>query len=336
MTYKAMRNWIKVVILFAGIPLFNSCKSDTVELIGNWVKLSDLDGLPRSEAVGFSIGSKGYVGTGYDGDKRLVDFWEYDPVRNTWTQKADFPGIARNGATGFGTDTKGYIGTGYDGKNRLKDFYEYDPATNLWTKKADFGGTERQSAIGMAINNKGYLGTGFNVSYYKDLWEYDPAADSWTQKASVGGSKRRDAACFVINGKGFVTTGIDNGEYLTDLWMYDPSTDTWTEKRDIADISDEAYDDKYSTIKGIGKVAFAVNGKGYLATGGQTTGIECWEYNPGTDLWTEKSNFEGTIRSDAVGFALGSRGYVTTGKSSSYYFDDIWGFDPDATFNAKD
>lgn len=336
MTYKEVKIWIKVLILVVAVPFFNSCKDEEVALIGNWVELSDFDGIPRTDAVGFSIGTKGYIGTGYDGDIRHNDFWEYDPTRNTWTQKADFPGIPRNGAVGFGTDTKGYVGTGYDGKNRLNDFYEYDPAGNAWTRKADFAGVARYGAIAMAINNKGYIGTGYSTSYLKDMWEYDPAGDAWTQKASVGGSKRRDAACFVINGKGYVTTGIDNGEYQTDLWMYDPGTDAWTEKRDIADLSDEAYDDKYSTIKGTGKVGFAVNGKGYLATGGMTTGIECWEYNPGTDLWTEKSSFEGTIRSDAVGFAISSRGYVTTGKSSSYYFDDIWAFDPDAVFNDKD
>jgi hypothetical protein len=67
-----------------------------------------------------------------------------------------------------------------------------------------------------------------------------------------------------------------------------------------------------------------------------TTGIEVWEYDPATDLWSEKSNFEGSTRSDAVGFAIGSRGYVTMGKSSAYYFDDICGFDPDAEMNEDD
>jgi len=231
---------------------------------------------------------------------------------------------------------KSLILDGFISQNKLKDFYEYDPSANIWTKKADFGGTARYGAIAMAIGNKGYVGTGYDASYLKDIWEYDPATDIWTQKSSIGGSKRRDASCFVINGKGYVTTGIDNGEYLTDLWQYDPGADTWTKKRAIADLSNEAYDDKYSTIKGIGKVGFTVNGKGYLATGGQTTGVEAWEYDPITDLWIEKSNFEGAIRSDAVGFGISNRGYVTTGKSSSYYFDDIWAFDPDADFNDKD
>jgi hypothetical protein len=140
----------------------------------------------------------------------------------------------------------------------------------------------------------------------------------------------------VISGKGYITGGVDNGQYLTDFWVYDPSSDNWSKLRAIADLSNESYDDNYTTITGQGKVGFAVNGKGYLATGGKDIGIETWEYNPGTDLWTEKTSFEGTTRTDAVGFAIGSRGYVTTGKNSTYYFDDIWAFEPDAAKNLED
>ena len=336
MTYKEVKIWIRVLVLILAIPVFNSCKKPVEELVGNWVELSDFDGVPRTDAVGFAIGSKGYLGTGYDGENRLNDFWEYDVARNTWTQKADFPGVPRNGAIGFGTDAKGYIGTGFDGKNRLGDFYEFDPAANTWTKKADFAGSPRYGAVAMSINNKGYVGTGYDVNFLKDIWEYSPATDAWTQKTSIGGSKRRDAACFVIGGKGYIVTGIDNGEYLSDFWEYDPGTDLWTKKRSIIDLSTEAYDDDYLTITGIGKVGFSVNGKGYLATGGKTTGVETWEYTPSTDLWKQKTSFEGTIRQDAVGFAIANRGYITTGKNSSYYFDDIWAFDPDAVLNEND
>ena len=137
MTNKEIKNWVKAMVLILAIPFLNSCDNGSdAELVGNWVKLSDFDGIPRTDAIGFSIGSKGYIGTGYDGTDRKSDFWEYDPVKNAWTQKADVPGIARNGAIGFGTDTKGYVGTGFDGKNRLKDFYEFDPASNTWTQKA--------------------------------------------------------------------------------------------------------------------------------------------------------------------------------------------------------
>ncbi len=336
MTYKEVKIWIKVLVLILAVPFFSSCGEEEEELVGNWVELSDFDGLPRADAVGLVIGSKAYIGTGYDGDDFHTDFWEYDPARNSWTQKADFPGTARSQAVGFNTDTKGFIGTGWDGRYRLKDFYAYDVASNTWSQIADLEGPARRSAVAMSINNKGYVGTGDSVAYFKDFWEYDPSSDVWTKVSSIGGSKRNSAATFVISGKGYVIGGFDNGDYLNDMWKYDPATDEWTKMRPIANISNETYDDDYSTIKGTGKVGFTINGKGYLATGGMTTGIEVWEYDPATDLWSEKSNFEGSTRSDAVGFAIGSRGYVTMGKSSAYYFDDIWGFDPDAEMNEDD
>jgi len=59
----------------------------------------------------FSIGNKGYIGTGYDPSYKN-DFWEYDPTANNWTRKADFLGSARQLAVGFSIGNKGYIGTG--------------------------------------------------------------------------------------------------------------------------------------------------------------------------------------------------------------------------------
>jgi len=337
MTYKEVKIWIKVLVLILAAPFFSSCDNDPEEeLVGNWVELSDFDGLPRADAVGFVIGSKAYVGTGYDGDNFHNDFWEYDPVRNSWTQKAHFPGSARSQAVGFSTDTKGFIGTGWDGRYRLKDFYAYDAASNTWSQTADLEGPARRSALAFSINNKGYVGTGDSVANFKDFWEYDPSLDEWSKVSSIGGSKRNSAAAFVISGKAYVIGGFDNGDYLNDMWKYDPTSDEWTKMRAITNISNETYDDNYSTIKGTGKVGFTINGKGYLATGGTTTGGEVWEYDPVTDLWSEKSNFEGSPRSDAVGFAIGNRGYVTMGKSLAYYFDDIWAFDPDAEMNEYD
>jgi N-acetylneuraminic acid mutarotase len=245
--------------------------------------------------------------------------------------------VARNSATGFGTDTKGYIGTGFDGRNKLNDFWEYDPLTNIWTRKSDFAGSPRYAAIGMSINNKGYIGTGYDGNYLKDFWEYTPETDTWSQKNSNGGSKRRNAACFVINGKGYLMTGIDNGTYESDVWEYDPADETWTKKRAISGDSDEEYDDDYSEIIGTYKVGFSINGKGYLATGGQSSvGVNVWEYDPLADLWIERTSLEGSARVQAVCFAIGNLGYITTGKSGTYYFDDLWSFDPEATYDEDD
>jgi N-acetylneuraminic acid mutarotase len=277
------------------------------------------------------------MGTGYDGDDRRNDFWEYDPVKNNWTQKADFPGAARNAAVGFSTSTKGYIGTGYDGLNKLNDFWEYDPANDDWKQISDFGGSARYGAVAFSINNKGYVGTGYDGNYLKDFWEYDPVTDAWTQKTSIGGGKRRDAVGFAINGKGYICTGIDNGSYESDMWEYEPENDLWIEKNRIVNVSDDDFDDEYTSITGINKVAFSIGDYAYIATGGQgSAGNLVWEYEPVSDRWEMKTTLEASGRIDAVAFAIDNRGYLTTGRSSSYYFDDIWGFDPFEEYDEDD
>ena len=109
---------VSIVLILISCAKSTSPSTDTS---GNWLKRSEFDGNARTEAASFVIGDTAYIGTGYDGTNRYVDFWAYDPVQNFWTQHAQFPGIARNSAVGFSVGTFGYIGTGYDGVNMLGD-----------------------------------------------------------------------------------------------------------------------------------------------------------------------------------------------------------------------
>ncbi len=318
---------------------FTGCSSDDEDdLVGNWIERGAFEGFPRSDAVAFTIGNNAYIGTGYNGNEneRLKDFWKYDAEKDYWSQVASLPGVARNGAVAFGTDTKGYVGTGYDGTNRLDDFFAYDPTLNQWSSVAPFAGSARYGAVAFAINNKGYVGTGYDGNVLKDFWEYNPENDAWTQRVSVAGSKRRDATTFVMNGKGYIVTGVDNGQYVKDFNYYIPEEDRWETLNAIADVSDDSFDDDYNMV-GINKVAFTLNGKAYITTGGPGyPGNTTWEYNLITDRWIEKTNFEGSNRYEAVAFTINNQPFVATGRSSGYYLDDVWTFDPDAEYEEND
>src|SRR6185436_15576598 len=106
-----------------------------------WTQRSSLPGTARFVAIGFSIGSKGYIGTGNadQGAIHLSDFWEWDQATDNWSQKSDFGGGLRQEAAGFSIGNKGYIGTGSHSNNN-SDFWEWDQATGVWTQKAHFGG----------------------------------------------------------------------------------------------------------------------------------------------------------------------------------------------------
>jgi len=226
-----------------------------------WTQKADFGGSKRYKATGFAIGTKGYIGTGYDLNGSFVkSFWEYDPATNVWTQKAVFGGTARQNAVGFSIGSKGYIGTGITATNEYKkDFWEYDPAADTWTQKANFGNTVREAAVGFSIGSKGYIGTGNNSNgYKKDFWEYDPATDTWTQKAAFGGTARQGATGFSTDTKGYILTGYD-GTYKNDFWEYDPSTNTWTQMEDFTGAA-RAY-----------AVGLSISGKGYIGTGSNSS-----------------------------------------------------------------
>ena len=192
-----------------------------------------------SEAIGFSLNGKGYIGVGRTDTIRFNEsgqletyfypsrsFYEYSPASNCWIKKSDFPGDMRTDAVAFTIGDKAYVGTGlkFDGTGSLKDFWEYDPNTDKWTKKADFPGASRYDAVGFSIGNKGYIGTGQSLPqiYHKDFWEYDPSTNSWTQIDDFAGGFRRQMVYFSTQSKGYVAGGEYEGERF-DFWEFDPS-----------------------------------------------------------------------------------------------------------------
>ncbi len=312
--------------------LATGCSSDDDNYErGNWVVRSVFDGVPRSNAVGFTIGNKGYMGTGYDGDDYLQDFWEYDIEGNYWVQKADFPGAGRSAAVGFSIDDKAYIGTGYSGTTELEDFYEYDPSTNTWERKADFLGGVRREAIGFGVDGNGYIGTGYDgKNDKKDFYKYNPETNVWTEVVGFGGDKRKSATSFTIDNQVYIGTGTTNGLYNTDFWVFNPATEIFTQLNDLNE------EDDYQVAR-YNAVSFNMQGYGYIVTGysgGASSTI--WEYDPLDDTWEEITSLEGVSREDAVGFSTGERAYVLLGKSGTLYLDDIYELFPQQEYDDED
>src|ERR1041385_9551292 len=77
-------------------------------------------------------------------------------------------------------------------------------------------------------------------------------------------------------------------------------------------------------------VAFSIGGKGYAGLGVTWAGSaydynhqDWWEYDPATNVWTQKANFIGVGRNAACSFVIGTDGYVGTGwtpaATSTFY-----------------
>ncbi|HYV92188.1 MAG TPA: T9SS type A sorting domain-containing protein [Chitinophagales bacterium] len=291
----------------------------------SWTQKAMFPGTGIDYPFSFSIGNKGYVGSGWDNTHTVTaSLWEFNPASNVWTQKADFAGVARVGACAFTIGNKGYAGLGVDNSfSPLHDFWEYDPVTNTWIQKADFGGGDRYVAVGFSIGNKGYISTGIsNYGGMNDLWQYDPAANTWTQKTSLPGAGRGDANCFVIDSNAYIAGGC----LLAELWEYNSISDSWSQKATLP--SDPRCD----------AAAFALCGKGYFGTGefgGGNYGTDLWQYNPLTNAWIQKANFPGTGRDEPAGFAIGDKGYIGMGsQDGAAFFSDFWEYTPDSSCSA--
>ena len=242
---------------------------------------------------GFTIGDKGYIGTGVDtAEFVLNDLWEYEPLTDSWTQKANLPGEARRNAVAFVVGDKAYVGTGMNNAdanlgNPLSDLWEYTPATNSWVQKANYPSTSIYFATAFSVDSRGYVCCGKRGPnwYTAEVWEYNPATDSWSQQSSFPGGVRYQLGSFVVDNSAYVGLGTDQDMYRSDIWEYKPALDLWTQKADLP-----ASERASSHLFGIGT-------RGYVCMG--TNGgmlKDLWEYNPLDNTWSVKANYGGSGR----------------------------------------
>lgn len=249
-----------------------------------------------------------------------------------WSQiQSGFAGLARNSATSFTIGTTCYVGTGFDEDgDRLRDFWAYNAEAGFWQQLgrlstdagAIFPGSARNGAVSFSVNGKGYVGLGYDDNDYKaDFYQYDPTTRTWKKRADFPGGARRNAVAFTIGNKAYVGTGY-NGNFLQDFWEYTDATDTWQPIRDFGGSKRE------------GATAFVVGTKGYIAFGSNngTPQRNIFEYDPLTNLWTEKEAIDDEddleSRTNAFVFVLGEKAYIGMGNRGGSYLSDIWEYIP--------
>jgi N-acetylneuraminic acid mutarotase len=293
-----------------------------------WTKLNDVGMGKRERAVGFSIGSLGYMCGGLDTAEVIhKDLWAYDPQTDVWTQKSDLPGSARRDAISFVIDGYAYVGSGMDSVSgpsgtTLKDFWRYDPTTNAWSAIADFpgaGGNGIYFATGFAVSGKGYLcggKIGPNL-YSNQLWEYKPSNNQWIQRANFPGGVRYQLLSFVVGAKAYVGMGTDQNIYKKDMYGYDPGANTW---HTIA--SFPGYERGAAST-------FTLEDRGFICLGNNGGLLsDLIEYNPKTDAWMLRAAYGGSERKSAVSFVIDGKAYVGTGKGYSGKKDSWYVYEP--------
>lgn len=314
-----------IVVVFLSL---GACTSNDDDDPDEWIRVADFEGLPRSGAVGFTIGSYTYVTTGYGtNSNRFTDTWRYNPDQQTWARMADFPGAARNNAVAFVAGGKGYVGLGTNSTLMFNDFYEYDPSTDSWSAIAEFPGVARYGAVAFSLNAVGYVGTGrdANGQDYNDFYSFSADSKQW-EKVNSTPAKRAFSFTFVLNGLAYLGGGTNNNQNVATFFTFDGTT--WVEKEPLS-----GRDDDYTySLTRLSPSVFVLDGTAFISGGttgynGSATG-STWRYVASGDYWVEHQAFLGSYRHQAVTFVYNGSAYVVTGRSGSTPFDDMWRFTP--------
>lgn len=147
---------------------------------------------------------------------------------------------------------------------------------------------------------------------------------TWEKKASMI-AKRDRATGFSIDEYGYVGTGLDTGNYaMQDFWRYDSLNNVWTQ---MANFAGGPRRDA---------IGFSLSHKGYLGTGcpdgtGFSQMDDFWEYDPATNIWTQKASYGNGTTSGvfkAVGVASKISGFVIGGRRNNSPIDEIWEYNP--------
>ncbi len=188
-------------------------------------------------------------------------------------------------------------GTTYNGgTSGVGVLYEYDIVTNNYVKKFDFGGTNGNYPNGsmiVATNGKLYGITGNGGATNNGvLYEFDPFTGVYTKKVDFAGASNGSYAngnlVQATNGKLYGLTAYGGANSLGVLFEYNITTNTLTKKIDFTGSATGSVP--------YGNLVQATNGKlyGLTTAGGASGNGVLFEYDPATNVFIKKANFNGT------------------------------------------
>jgi N-acetylneuraminic acid mutarotase len=203
-----------------------------------WTPIGEFEGTARFDAISFTLGSKAYVGTGYDGDKYNSDFWEFNPTpaseEDRWIEVKSYPGEKIRGGLAFVVNDKAYICGGLNNGLYNNDFWEFSVGSEVtWTRRTpsdeeayydDFTtAVRRHDAMAVTIGDRAFIIGGMvSSSTVKSVYEFNATTFEWQDKTEFEGSARSLAVAYTLNGRAFVGTGQNGSSRYDDVWEFKP------------------------------------------------------------------------------------------------------------------
>jgi uncharacterized repeat protein (TIGR03803 family) len=267
-------------------------------------------GSPYGSLIQSSNGSL-YGLTNLGGANSSGVIFKFDTVTAVLSNVTDF--IGANGSNPNGSllqalNGKLYGMTSAGGFNGNGVLFEYDPlatpafSVKLHFNQADAGANPTASLI-QASNGKLYgLTSAGGANGIGTLFEYDTVTSTYTKLVDFDGAGKgfspKGSLVQASNGKlyGMANSGGANDKGV--LFQYDPSTAVFTKELDFDAIPSGAFP--------YGSLIQAKNGKLYGLTygGGTSDNGVLFEFDPGTNTFTKKMDFNGVVNGSAPYNAL--------------------------------
>jgi uncharacterized repeat protein (TIGR03803 family) len=286
--------------------------------IGNIFKI-DVSGNTNTNEYSFSGTSNGgypwgslmqasddllYGLTSFGGANFNGVLFQYDPSSHTYNKKIDLnrvlDGAYPDGSLMQASDGMLYGVTSLGGVNDLGTLFQYDPVANIFTKKLDFAGTSNGAySFGSLIQaTNGLLyGLAENGGINGDgvLFQYDLLTGVTTKKidfnALINGSHPEGSLIEASNGKlyGMTMQGGGVGS-VGGLFEYDPLTNICNNLF--------GFDGSAKGAQPLGSLVQALdeNLYGLTVQGGLNNMGVLFQYNPITNIYTKKIDFDGLIK----------------------------------------
>jgi uncharacterized repeat protein (TIGR03803 family) len=235
--------------------------------------------------------------------------FEYDPVTNILTKKINFDGAVKGSYPGDltqGSNGKLYGTTLEGGANNMGVLFEYEPTTNIFVKRIDFDGNVKGSnpSLSLTFSSSGKLygmtSTG-GINNLGVLFEFDPTTNIFIKKIDFDGGGMGSNPLSVTEGSSGKLYGVTRKGGANDLGVlfeFNPATNIFTKKCDFDGLQKGSAPSQSLTLSNNGKLY------GMTSYGGAFNKGILFEYDPATNLFVKKTDFNGANGSNPFGSLL--------------------------------
>lgn len=283
--------------------------SDKFDVYFPWTKISGTHN-SRWSSPSFSIDNNVYIIISESGGGI-----KYNIIEKQWTGFL-LPEASGRYPMAFTARGKGYV-------LLENNFWEFDTNSGSWTQRASFPGNviSNRYTFTLSFDKIGIIGFCFRS---QSVWAYDPTLDKWQRKAdfpvnfnspnyqSVWGNYS-----FSLGNQGYIGINYTGSGF----WMYDVNSDSWHTKKAMPA---DSYDNLASLV--INGEAFVGLGRNHTWSDGYVA-KEMWKYDHVNDNW-EQYQSSPTGFCVYSSFAIGDKGMILSGYSSTSDDGEIWEFDP--------